>query len=100
MHSRYTAYCLKNIEYLWLTTHPCTRRPNLKNEISIWANSVDKWLNLTIIKVLQGGAEDKIGKVEFRATYLTHDEQHSLHELSRFVRHSGHWTYKDGIIGE
>ena len=100
MRSRYSAYVLKQIDYLVDTTHPSQRTPHMKDEISRWANSVEAWMGLTIMSEFQGQSADKIGKVEFMATYELSSEAKTLHERSRFKRFEGHWTYLDGELFE
>ena len=58
--------------------------------------SKPSWSSLTVIGGSKGGKEDKVGKVEFVATYFHEGEPHKLHEHSRFRRFKGLWKYLDG----
>lgn len=92
MRSRYSAYVKSEIEYLWITTHPAHRNPQLRNHLQEVCQQTT-WLGLEIIEVTMGNIDDKIGKVRFVATYRTGTEIHELRELSRFKRHQGKWHY-------
>ena len=48
MRSRYTAYCLKNLDYLFKTEHSSDRKPNSRKLITATANSL-RWLGLTVL---------------------------------------------------
>ncbi|MEO0416634.1 MAG: YchJ family metal-binding protein [Verrucomicrobiota bacterium] len=98
MRARYSAYFFRRVEYLVETTHPSTRTPQLKKEISKMIHQVS-WKFLTILNVSKGTKEDKVGKVEFIAEYYVDGEPYELHERSRFKRHKGNWKYLDGVQG-
>ncbi len=95
MRSRYSAYFFRKPDYLYETTHPDTRGPNLKKELYESINDVN-WSFLTIVNTSRGGKDDKTGKVEFIAEYFANGQPYELHELSRFKRHKGAWKYLDG----
>lgn len=95
MRSRFSAYFFRMVDYLVSTTHPDTREPGLKQELEKTIHQVN-WSFLNIIDVSKGGPDDKVGKVEFIASYYLNDEPHELHERSRFRRHKGAWKYLDG----
>lgn len=97
MRSRYSAFVLKLADYLLDTAHPDKRRPQLKNEITAGFEDIE-WLGLEIISKSLGEKSDKIGKVEFKAYYLSGGREYVQHELSRFKKHSGRWYYLDGIL--
>lgn len=95
MRSRYSAYCLKNINYLFNTEHPRYRKPNSRKQIAATANSL-KWLGLTVLATEAGQPEDAIGVVEFVAAYQEGQLVNQLHERSRFIKENGTWFYTDG----
>lgn len=95
MRSRYSAYFFRRVEYLVDTTHPDTKPADLKQQLETTIYDVN-WSDLEIVGTAKGQKEDKIGKVEFIATYYVEDEAHELHELSRFKRFKGRWKYLDG----
>jgi len=97
MRSRYSAYCLKNIDYLLDTEHPSTRQPNGRQIVTATAN-VTTWIGLTIVETEAGQREDNTGVVEFVAVYRSGLEAAQLHERSRFRNEAGQWFYLDGDI--
>ncbi len=96
MRSRYSAYCIGNVDYLIATRHPSKRkfdeRINLKKSIETTA-----WESLTIISTWRGHKNDTAGSVEFVAVY-SQPEWGQLHERSRFIKDNNHWFYVDGKI--
>ncbi|MCF7763679.1 MAG: SEC-C domain-containing protein [Verrucomicrobia bacterium] len=94
MRSRFSAYFFRQVDYLVNTTHPETREPGLKQELTKVIYQVN-WSYLTILNVSKGGREDKTGKVEFIANYFVNGEPMELHEHSRFKRFKGVWKYLD-----
>jgi len=95
MRSRYSAYFFRLVDYLVDTTHPDTKGPNLREEIQETIYDVN-WSYLTILSSSKGGKGDKVGKVEFVATYYLNGEKYELEERSRFKRFKGRWKYLDG----
>jgi SEC-C motif-containing protein len=87
MRSRYSAYVLKDGDYLRATWHTSTRPALLE-----LADDTTRWLGLRILAAAQGGEGDEAGSVEFAADYAGGQ----LHERSRFVREGGRWRYLDG----
>ncbi|NTW40422.1 MAG: hypothetical protein HGA44_11145, partial [Cellulomonadaceae bacterium] len=57
-----------------------------------------EWRRLTILGTTAGGPWDQVGTVEFVAAYRTADGRGRLHELSRFVREDGRWSYVNGDV--
>lgn len=94
MRSRYSAYFFRLTDYLYATTHPEKRTPQLKAELE---QSIDdyRWRKLTILSISKGGTEDKKGKVEFIAQFHHNGNFDELHEHSRFRKHRGSWKYLD-----
>ncbi len=97
MRSRYSAYALKLSDYLLETTHPEKRTTDLRQAISAWA-AQSEFYRLEILSTRQGQATDKIGKVEFIASYRQQGQDRRLSELSRFKRYRKLWVYLDGEI--
>ena len=89
MRSRYSAYVLKNTDYLAATWHPSTRPTVLD-----LASDGTAWQRLAILATQHGGADDDTGTVEFAAFF----SGGQLHERSRFVKQEGRWFYLDGEI--
>ena len=99
MRSRYSAYVLGKIEYLYTTTHPAFRRTDLKSGYQATCDSTE-WIGLKVLNTFQGLEKDKVGKVEFEATYLQEGRRAIHREKSRFKRHSGKWYYTDGEVSD
>ncbi|MEP4077024.1 YchJ family protein [Haloferula sp.] len=95
MRSRYSAYFFRLVDYLVETTHPDTRKPGLRKELTKMVPQVN-WANLEVVATAKGEKEDKTGKVEFVANFFVNGEPEELHEVSRFKRYKGDWKYLDG----
>lgn len=94
MRSRFTAYAIGDLEYVWRTWHPRTRPAALTPDTSL------EWTALEVLDVVAGGADDEDGEVEFRAHYLQSRRSGTLHERSRFVVRARRWFYVDGTVFE
>lgn len=97
MRSRYCAYALRLVDYLARTTHPDRSKAFDRDAFEASACET-KWLGLEILKKVQGMVTDKMGRVEFKATYAVGESKYTHHELSRFRKHSGRWYYLDGVV--
>ena len=97
MRSRYSAYATVNVEYLHSTLHPEHQSDHDVNAARKWAADSD-WLGLEVISTSEGGENDEKGIVEFRANYREKGKNKSLHEISRFEKVDGRWTYVDGDL--
>ncbi len=95
MRSRYTAYCISNIDYLMKSHHKSTRPIKERNEILQWSKSV-KWMSLQIIKTSKGTITDSEGWVEFKALFVENGALQSIHENSYFIKENERWFYKNG----
>lgn len=91
MRSRYCAFVLDLRDYLLATWHSRTRpamidppEPGLK------------WLGLEVRHHREIDADH--AEVEFVARSKLGGRAHRLHELSRFEREQGRWTYVDGVF--
>jgi SEC-C motif-containing protein len=93
MRSRFTAYALRNAEYLCATwdSGKCPDNIDFSRETAVWQR-------LEIVDTKKGGPQDDKGVVEFKAYYLQDDEECVLHEVSRFIKKEGRWFYLDGVI--
>ncbi|MCW8827039.1 MAG: YchJ family metal-binding protein [Gammaproteobacteria bacterium] len=91
MRSRYSAFVLKDSEYLSASWHPSTRPESL----DLQSDSTE-WVGLTVERS-QGGMDDLEGEVTFRARFTHEGQPGELVERSRFVREDGAWLYLDGV---
>lgn len=94
LRARYSAYCQLNESYLLHTWHPGSR----PKKIRLTEDSGVHWLKLEIIRTEQGGANDKMGIIEFKAYYEADGKSGYLHETSNFVKEDNQWYYFDGEI--
>jgi SEC-C motif-containing protein len=91
MRSRYSAFAVGDRHYLLDTWHPLTRPADLELDVD------QRWYRLDIIGFSKGGLLDTEGTVEFRAWYKADGIASSQHEVSRFVRESGRWMYREAL---
>jgi len=93
MRSRYSAFCLGEVDYLLDTLPPSKRQPD-EREALLESIKETRWLGL---KVLNHKPSGDRAVVEFVAFY--EDAPFSqLHERSRFTREAGRWYYHDGLF--
>lgn len=89
MRSRYCAYTLHNLAYIYETTSPKERNRLNKVDILRWAKE-NKWIGLEILNVTQD-------TVEFKAHYLDQKFIPTVHhELSLFKKVNKQWYYVSG----
>lgn len=92
MRSRYAAYAMDRLDYVFRTWHPRTRPPEMPDDLGL------TWLGLELLRTEDGGPGDSTGVVEFRARYRNLQGEQVLHETSRFERRGGRWVYVDGDL--
>ncbi len=92
MRSRYSAYAVGELDYVWQTWHPRTRPDSLT------ATDGLTWAGLEILDTVDGQRGDETGEVEFRARYRQGPRPGVLHERSRFAVRARRWFYLDGDI--
>lgn len=89
MRARYSAFVVGNIDFLYNTFHPTTRRFQNKNAIEQWAKE-NKWMQLSILKAT-------FSTVEFEAHSLDATMEVQIHhEKSTFKQQGNLWYYVDG----
>ncbi|QJW38205.1 YchJ family protein [Cellulosimicrobium protaetiae] len=96
MRSRYSAFADGDSRYLLATWHPSTRPEVLDLDDDL------EWRRLDVLRTEAGGPFDATGVVEFVAHHRSRTdraERGRLHEVSRFVREGGRWSYVDGAAG-
>ncbi|WP_235357694.1 YchJ family protein [Arsukibacterium ikkense] len=96
MRSRYSAYCCKNIEYIFQTYHPEQRAANATAQIAEFANTVHfVGLSITDCPENMAIAGSNNGVVSFVASYINDNKLETLTETSRF-EFNQRWYYYDG----
>ena len=93
MRSRYAAYAMGELGYVFRTWHPRTRPDD------VTASPGLTWTRLDVLDVVAGGPEDDTGEVEFTAHHHGPGGDGVLRERSRFERRAGRWVYVDGDVG-
>ncbi|MBM0239066.1 SEC-C domain-containing protein [Micromonospora sp. ATA32] len=91
MRSRFSAFAVRDIDYLLRSWHSSTRPARLRLDPG------QQWSRLDIVDTDRGGLFDTIGVVEFRAHYREAGRPGTLDERSRFVREDGRWVYLDAL---
>lgn len=99
MRARYSAFVVKNIDFLEGTLLPETRADFNREETEQWAGN-SEWQGLVIRGTEAGGADDDTGSVEFVASFSYDGKDYRHHETSRFQKLDGRWYYVDGILGQ
>ena len=95
MRSRYSAFVLGKVDYLFDTHHPGTRSSVERSEVERWSTE-SEWLGLEILQATGGAEEDEEGEVEFIARYRDRTgRRHDHHERSIFKRVEGRWYFFD-----
>lgn len=99
MRSRYSAYVVKNIDYIDQTQIAVENEVFNKEEALKWADS-SEWMGLEIKKTQKGEANDNTGVVEFVAHYKDKASGTELHhhETSLFQKKDGEWKFREGQI--
>lgn len=93
MRSRYSAYVMAEVDYLFETTHVSKRAALIKKDIAQWSKS-NSWQKLEIVTA-------DTFSVEFKAYFKDRSGKNQIHhEKSTFVFENGSWYYLDGIFNE
>ena len=89
MRSRYSAYAVGDLDYVWRTWHPRTRPESLTPPMSVDGTGDPRH---------RGQQGDEDGEVEFRAHYRRNRRSGTLHERSHFAVRARRWFYVDGEL--
>lgn len=87
MRSRYSAFVVRDADYLLRTWWAANRPSSLEFDDRL------RWTGLDVLTVTGGSAFHTEGTVEFRAHYVRDGRPGEMHEDSRFVRDGGQWVY-------
>lgn len=90
MRARYTAFTQQNIDFLYDTFDPSTRRFQSKKDIKQWSVE-NKWIGLEVLKTTPNTVEFKAYYLDINLTPQVH------HEKSNFKKAQDTWYYLDGI---
>ncbi|TYK64300.1 YchJ family protein [Colwellia echini] len=94
MRSRFSAYAVKNGQYIYDTYAAAQQVNNSLTDIQSWAEECI-WIALVIHNVVNDITENT---VEFTAYYIVDNTLCELREKSNFAREQGQWRYIDGKI--
>ena len=94
MRSRYTAFVVKDVDYLVRTWHPSCEAHNFRQDIE-QSFAGTEWLGLTLFAEDEGRHPDE-GFVSFVARLREHNKSSAIIERSRFLKENGQWYYIDG----
>ncbi len=96
MRSRYSAFCVNDMEFLRETTDAQARYQMDWQATEAWATSA-KFLNLEVLRATDEGNK---GIVEFKAKFKLADAEEAQvhHELSKFRKQNGRWYYREGKV--
>ena len=97
MRSRYTAFAVGDMDYIFKTHHESTRAELDMDGVKSWATN-SEWLGLEIREVEKGLVNDTEGKVEFKCKFFYNGAEQTHHELSTFKKENGVWFFVDGIL--
>lgn len=95
MRSRYSAYVMKEIDYLRTSLHPDHRGDFNEKTTRAWAEGAE-WHGLEIIETIGGGPDDSEGKVSFAVTYTEQGSRKDYRERAQFSRKDGTWYLVGG----
>jgi len=95
MRSRYTAFCLKNFEYIVDTHLPNQVKTLTVNELKQNSNHTI-WIKLIVHDTELGGSIDTNGTVRFTALFNEDNEFYELNETSSFIKKHNRWLYVGG----
>lgn len=97
MKSRYSAFCVKDYQYIIQTTH--CENVDFSNDLSAWSKSILEFATLTKfehLEILAVEENETESFVTFKATLFQEDQDISFCEKSRFLKEKGTWLYHSG----
>ena len=98
MRSRYSAYALGAIDYLYQTSSARVRKEFDAESSRKWSESAE-WTGIEILSTSGDAADDK-AVIEFVAHYKVEKTDYNHHERAEFARVKDEWVFMDGkIIG-
>jgi SEC-C motif-containing protein len=97
MRSRYTAYVLGKIDYIFDSLHPSQRSDVDRSATEQWSKKAD-WKSLEVVSTEKGGEGDDTGSVEFIARFEMGGVAQEHRELATFRRSERRWYYVDGKV--
>jgi SEC-C motif-containing protein len=96
MRSRYTAYTLAEIDYVFDTMRDEALKDADRVESLKWAKN-STWLGLKILNAPDVESDSTDGEVEFIASYESNNKKHELQEHSKFKKINNRWYYVGSV---
>ncbi len=97
MRSRYSAYAMGAVDYLFKTSGPKVRKEFDAENTKKWSESAE-WTGIEILAEQGGGESDESASLEFIAHYSVKGTAFNHHESASFVKKNGVWFFMDGKI--
>lgn len=97
MRSRYSAFAVKDLDYLETTLAPEAKEDYDRAETEAWVAEAH-WQGLEVRSTNAGGEGDEEGEVEFVARYKLRGQSYAHHEMAQFRKIDGIWHYVDGVL--
>lgn len=94
MRSRYSAFVMKDADYLIATWHPSCQPQHFRDDLEK-GFAKTQWQGLTVFATDEGRHPDE-GFVSFIARYHDDNRPGAIIECSRFLKENGRWYYIDG----
>ncbi|SLO85870.1 SEC-C motif domain-containing protein [Klebsiella variicola] len=94
MRSRYSAFVMKDADYLIKTWHPSCQAQTFRSELEKGFSQTE-WLGLTLFASDEGRVPNE-GFVSFVARFNDNNRPGAIIERSRFLKENGQWYYIDG----
>ncbi|MES2204479.1 MAG: YchJ family protein [Pseudomonadota bacterium] len=91
MRSRYTAFTVKNVDYLFSSMTPELQQETDREDMQDFADEVDSWVRLEVLNTSTLDADH--GNVEFAAYFMYDEQEQRIHENSKFVKQGEQWFY-------
>jgi len=95
LRSRYSAYTLGELDYIYETIHPEQKAQHDTKATKKWADE-STWLDFEIIGIKEGLKEDEEGAIEFKVKYRQGNQNITHHEMAFFRKDEGDWYFFDG----
>ena len=96
MRSRYCAYAMGAVDYLFKTSGPKVRKEFDAESSRKWAESA-KWTGIEIVTD-ETDSSNESAVIEFLAHYSVNDTDFDHHERAEFAKIEGEWRFMDGKI--
>ena len=93
MRSRYSAYCVGDVDYIYRTYHLSCRADNPIAALAAFADN-SHFIGLKVLSCEQNSQQ---GYVSFNVRYIQQNMLYEFTERSRFV-FEGAWYYVDGVM--